>query len=83
MCGIFGWIPSRGFQNHDARAVALTLEEKMRHRGPNDAGFVIFPVQADKPEQTERTCTGQENFRLLLGQTRLSILDLSPAGHQR
>ena len=82
MCGIFGWIPVGRFQNHDAREAALTLEEKMRHRGPNDAGFVIFPAQADKAEQTEQTYSRQEAFRLLLGQTRLSILDLSPAGHQ-
>ena len=82
MCGIYGWIPSQHFQNHDARTAALTLEEKMRHRGPNDAGFAIFPLQVGAAEQTERTYTRQEPFRLLLGQTRLSILDLSPAGHQ-
>lgn len=82
MCGIYGWIPSQQFQNCDAHKVSLTLKDKMRHRGPNDAGFVIFSTQAHEAGQTERTYTRQEPFRLLLGQTRLSILDLSPAGHQ-
>lgn len=82
MCGIYGWIPSQQFQKYDSRNTALTLEARMRHRGPNDAGFAIFSTLADAPEQTERTYTRHEPFRLLLGQTRLSILDLSPAGHQ-
>ena len=41
--------------------------EALRHRGPNDSGI----------ETSE-----QSGGRLALGHTRLSILDLSPAGHQ-
>ena len=41
----------------------------LRHRGPDDAGLLVDPQ-------------GPDGETLVLGQTRLSILDLSPAGHQ-
>ena len=47
----------------------LTLmNDTMYHRGPDDAGAEIFPAK-------EGYCVG-------LAQRRLSILDLSPLGHQ-
>lgn len=39
----------------------------LRHRGPNDFGFEVIPT---------------DNFTMVLGHTRLSIIDLSLAGHQ-
>lgn len=41
--------------------------EKIRYRGPDDSGYELYPA-ADSV--------------VALGHTRLSILDLSPAGHQ-
>ncbi len=41
----------------------------LQHRGPDDAGLVVDPV-------------GTGEWSVALGQTRLAIVDLSPAGHQ-
>lgn len=82
MCGIFGWIPSPAYQRHDARATAQALCTALKHRGPDDRGFAVFPADRACPPRTEKDRPADAPFRLLLGQTRLSILDLSPAGHQ-
>ena len=81
MCGIFGWIPSDGRRLAPVRPVAEGLLRALRHRGPDDAGYVVFP---DDPKLTPRTEKQEqpESCRLLLGQTRLAIIDLSTAGHQ-
>jgi len=73
------------------------------HRGPDDAGYVLFGADRDRlaglavtdarfahlgaqlptwddPGVRQR-CRSQ-HFDVLLGQRRLSIVDLSPAGHQ-
>mgnify|MGYP000698814821 CR=1 FL=1 len=39
----------------------------LRHRGPNDSGYEVYPIAKSN---------------VLLGHTRLSIIDLSDAGHQ-
>ncbi|MDO4294394.1 MAG: asparagine synthase (glutamine-hydrolyzing) [Eubacteriales bacterium] len=44
------------------------MNDTMRHRGPDDAGVEIFPAS--------------EGYSVGLAQRRLSILDLSPLGHQ-
>src|SRR4030088_2809936 len=41
----------------------------IRHRGPDDAGAQVFPVRGT-------------NLCVTLVHRRLSIIDLSPAGHQ-
>src|SRR5262245_3209657 len=45
------------------------MVDAQRHRGPDDCGVEMLPV-------------GPEGVEVGLGHTRLSILDLSPAGHQ-
>jgi asparagine synthase (glutamine-hydrolysing) len=45
----------------------LRALEKMRYRGPDDSGYELYPAG---------------NSVVALGHTRLSILDLSSAGHQ-
>lgn len=45
------------------------MTRAQRHRGPDDEGIEVLPA-------------GLPGVRLALGQRRLSILDLSPAGHQ-
>lgn len=82
MCGIFGWIPMPGHASRDARSVACTLLADLRHRGPNDAGCLVFPADDLSHPQDGRVLSGETSCALLLGQTRLSIIDLSPAGHQ-
>ncbi len=45
-----------------------TMNDTMYHRGPDDSGEEIFPMK--------------EGYSIGLAQRRLSILDLSPLGHQ-
>lgn len=80
MCGIFGWIPSKPYRGSDMSAVARSLFDSLKERGPDDRGYALFAQQG--------TCIANERHAdircgaVLLGQTRLSILDLSAAGHQ-
>ena len=88
MCGIFGWIPSQqqrqgGFVP-DVSGIAGKLFVALAHRGPDDRGWAAFGpdgallgTEASPPE-----AFSGRNPALLLGHTRLSIIDLSPAGHQ-
>ena len=92
MCGIFGiW-------HQDHKPVDLILVQqattKLGHRGPDDEGYLLFNTQTGRLV----SCGGQdtdgrlnlprietyfgEAFDLAFGYRRLSILDLSPAGHQ-
>jgi asparagine synthase (glutamine-hydrolysing) len=67
MCGI------AGVNGPASRAAAQAVEralEALRHRGPDDAGSVV--VTAGDSSATEA----------VLGNRRLAILELSPAGHQ-
>jgi asparagine synthase (glutamine-hydrolysing) len=67
VCGIFGIIA------RNARVPPDLLERgtlSLAHRGPDDSGTVIFHDEGD------------EAIEIGLGNRRLSILDLSPLGHQ-
>ena len=73
MCGIFGQFDPRGIRK--AEDLSGRLFAALKHRGPNDQGAVFFDSQGDFAD-------GDRAPVLLLGQTRLSIIDLSSAGHQ-
>lgn len=67
MCGIAGI--SFGEQ-HDAGAMHVAVERMvaaLAHRGPDDDGVTLL---------------GRPHLSTILGNTRLAILDLTPAGHQ-
>lgn len=66
MCGFAGILTLN--PTHDLKSISSTMLGTLRHRGPDDEGSVELRLP--------------NGFRLLLVQTRLSILDLSPAGHQ-
>jgi len=66
MCGIFGIVSREG---ELPREVLARAERSLAHRGPDDAGTVVIEGGAG---------FGQLGF----AHTRLSILDLSPLGHQ-
>jgi asparagine synthase (glutamine-hydrolysing) len=66
MCGIAGIIGRVGEANLSALA---KMNRAMRHRGPDDEGTWSSPAGAD-------------GLGCMLTHRRLSILDLSPAGHQ-
>lgn len=80
MCGIFGWMPRHGKVAASIRETADSLIKSMHHRGPNDAGYVVFDPGGRR--YSERDGREPAAVSLLLGHTRLSILDLTPAGHQ-
>ena len=66
MCGIAGWIDSKGAADRcELESIAAQMAGTLLHRGPDDQGVWAGPE------------TG-----VALSHSRLSILDLSPAGHQ-
>jgi asparagine synthase (glutamine-hydrolysing) len=98
MCGIAGFLARNSLPT--ASIVAMT--DLIRHRGPDDEGFLLLPDLGgefqvcggnDTPEAICRaempfrpSCDinslGDQPVRLALGHRRLSIVDLSAAGHQ-
>lgn len=98
MCGIAGFIS----KNILPAKIAKQMADVIRHRGPDDEGFVLFhdiynePLICggeDTPEAvfqesvpyapTQLVDTNTtEPARIALGHRRLSIVDLSPLGHQ-
>ena len=96
MCGIAGLISIKPQSSH----LIASMTDCIRHRGPDDEGFVIFTDQditisggADTPKNcydsrypyspsTKIENIRVENASLMLGHRRLSVIDVSPAGHQ-
>ncbi len=66
MCGIFGIVSPRPAD--EVREVVRRGLRALAHRGPDDEGLEIFPAS--------------NGLTVALGHRRLSILDLSAAGHQ-
>lgn len=64
MCGICGFISRQEIDIDELN----TMNNTMRHRGPDDQGAEIRPLKA--------------GYRLGLAQRRLAVVDLSAAGHQ-
>lgn len=85
MCGIFGFIPHSPLSATKIKNLATSLGTALAHRGPDDSGWTVF--SPDKHTfDAQGNPTSNEGHKssasLLLGQTRLSIIDLSPGGHQ-
>src|SRR5512133_664197 len=92
MCGI------SGIYHLDRKpvdtAVLRRMTEVIRHRGPDDEGFLLINTQRDKLQSfsgNDSTPEIRREFPLLensldanlaLGFRRLSIIDLSRQGHQ-
>src|ERR1700685_2560116 len=67
MCGIFGILTRDGSNSGNILENAV---RSLSHRGPDDSGTVIIETNSDG------------NRQLGFAHTRLSIIDLSPQGHQ-
>lgn len=98
MCGIAGVISRNGIP----AACIAAMTDLVRHRGPDDEGFVFFPdlicppvicsgidtpatlYQTDIPHKPTMSVTDNSDqaIHCALGHRRLSIVDLSPLGHQ-
>jgi asparagine synthase (glutamine-hydrolysing) len=96
MCGISGVISNSSFHID----TIINMNNVIRHRGPNDEGFVFFREgdfavaggndtaietwEADLNYCPKRhyNALSEDNYSIGFGHRRLSILDLSPYGHQ-
>ena len=67
MCGIFGIVTKDG---SISRGVLENAASALAHRGPDDSGSVVVETSLDG------------NRQVGFAHTRLSIIDLSPLGHQ-
>ena len=67
MCGIVGFLSLEG-KSPISDSFLESARDTMAHRGPDDAGLQVFSIGSS---------------RIGLGHRRLSILDLSPLGHQQ
>lgn len=81
MCGIFGWMPYNNFDTIDLRKCVGRVLKSIAHRGPDDYGYAVFDA-ASRDVYSEKTNELPQSFKSLIGQVRLSIIDLSPSGHQ-
>ncbi len=92
MCGIFGlWQLNQQPLNLAQLQQATTT---LRHRGPDDEGYLLVNTAQPRPVLCGGPATDarlqlpvletyqNERFELALGFRRLAILDLSPSGHQ-
>jgi asparagine synthase (glutamine-hydrolysing) len=100
MCGIAGILLFN--ESSDLLKSIFSMIEAMKHRGPDDEGYLFFHPEGKRFSQYGGASTpdtvyasdvaytprvpfsGEEQVQanLALGHRRLSILDLSPAGHQ-
>lgn len=81
MCGLVGVF------NFDGAPVTAPLISSMMaaqaHRGPDDSGMRLFSLRGNaRSEEPERGAEASETFEGGVGFNRLSILDVSQAGHQ-
>jgi len=94
MCGITGILSRQGGQIDPATLLSMT--NSIRHRGPDDEGYLLVDMASGKCEQRAGTgsvsaakelhhsisASSPDSFSLGLGWRRLSIIDPSPSGHQ-
>jgi asparagine synthase (glutamine-hydrolysing) len=74
MCGLFGhFSPLPVSDQQEQHDCLLNAQHALHHRGPDDSGLETLAVPSR---------SGSPAGSLSLGHTRLSIIDLSPGGHQ-
>ncbi len=73
MCGICGFVHHNETTLNTPQLQRMT--DTLRHRGPDDSGLRLMRRDGDPAQSFDDGDVG-------LGQRRLAIIDLSPAGHQ-
>jgi asparagine synthase (glutamine-hydrolysing) len=97
MCGIAGIVKFRDTGLNLAEEV-LKMSVCLRHRGPDDEGYLVINNDAPYPVSGEDTTAdvsgssilhkpalplqGVQNARAIIAHRRLSIIDITPSGHQ-
>ncbi|MGH2496286.1 MAG: asparagine synthetase B family protein, partial [Ktedonobacteraceae bacterium] len=76
MCGIVGIL--KDFNACVPAGTLASMTTEISYRGPDDEGTMLF---YNHDERWEPGNGEQTNWQVALGSRRLSILDLSPAGH--
>src|SRR5260221_10069922 len=88
MCGIAGLV---GRLDPDTPRVLARMTSALRHRGPDDEGYLLAGSTGARRFRGADTVSGiddpplpavaPDGTRVALGHRRLSIIDLSPGGH--
>ncbi|MCX7813824.1 MAG: hypothetical protein N2250_09275 [Pseudothermotoga sp.] len=87
MCGIAGIM---SMNQLNANYIKL-MTDRLKHRGPDDEGFLVLNfnnetvlplVGDDSKVEGLHILSCNQKWNILLGHRRLSIIDLSNAGHQ-
>ncbi|WP_317898626.1 asparagine synthase (glutamine-hydrolyzing) [Aurantibacillus circumpalustris] len=89
MCGI-SILFNKNYITRELYTNFIESLQKINHRGPDDEGIVLINTNTGEYKITYSQIEGINNpfnqevekFDLALGHKRLSIIDLSPAGHQ-
>jgi asparagine synthase (glutamine-hydrolysing) len=83
MCGIAGYYYKSGKDIGNTSTLHKMLEIQ-KHRGPDDSGVRAFSLKSQKTKEysNREIETLDSGFEGIIGFNRLSILDLSPNGHQ-
>ena len=77
MCGLFGWVTPEALNENQSRQSIDACFKVMHGRGPDDKGLLIH-----NRARGWSTIDNLKGADTVLGHLRLSILDLSPRGHQ-
>lgn len=85
MCGIFAYF-DLGRNNVDPDTIG-NMSGTLEHRGPDDCGYAYFELAGERRLIESSRPLNEEAYRqfngvLVLGHRRLSIIDVSKAGHQ-
>jgi len=75
VCGIFCAVSLQEKFSPEAFDRFVKLTDLVSYRGPDDSGYLALDTRTGSASQKQR-------FNVFLGSRRLSIFDLSPAGHQ-
>jgi asparagine synthase (glutamine-hydrolysing) len=83
MCGFAGYFFTNKEREIDSKVI-LNMLELQRHRGPDDTGILGIDIETGVFEEIkiQDEAPFKISSQLVFGFNRLSILDLSPNGHQ-